>query len=125
MRFFIIYIILIISTACSSKQQAQSGTTIKDNEYTLSVSFISKGQGINRSKHQDFTNFIQKFNSQNNVNITPESYSWGREGERDYCFKLENLDSKIVQNFISESKELLKNSELVLYNENGQCRHKR
>ena len=74
---------------------------------------------------KQFNEFVEQFNNKNKVTITPEITTWGREGETDYCIKLEELSSEIQKIFINETKELLKNSKLIRYSENSMCKQRK
>ena len=56
------------------------------------------------------------------MKLNYETTNWGREGEVDYCLKLAELDKKKQELFITEIKEILKNSALVRFKENTLCR---
>ncbi|MGV3630109.1 MAG: hypothetical protein ACO1O6_02835 [Bacteroidota bacterium] len=86
------------------------------------VSFHSIGSGINREALKLFDAFIPGFEEKNKVKLTIQKTRWGKEGEIDYCFKLDELKPKLQEAFISETKELLKDSKWVLYKENSPCR---
>lgn len=116
--------------ACTNTKKSTpsnpSGSFItKDSLYRFSVSFISIGSGIDHKAKKQFTEFITQFNSNNKVIIEPEVVAWGREGETDYCFKLNEVKAAQQIKFIEETKELLKSSKNVRYNENCTCRKKK
>jgi hypothetical protein len=96
-----------------------------DSIYRFNVSFISIGSGTDSKAKQQFNDFITQFNNNNKVTITPEIVSWGREGETDYCLKLNDLNIELQNKFIADTKELLKNSKLIRYKENTVCKPKR
>ncbi len=129
-KLFTLSLSIIFAIACNSSKKtianksAQS-TTVKDSTYRFNVSFISIGSGIDSKAKQQFNEFVEQFNNKNKVTITPEITTWGREGETDYCIKLEELSSEIQKIFINETKELLKNSKLIRYSENSMCKQRK
>ena len=121
---------LILSIACNSTKKTTENNSIKaivlpDSIYRFNVSFISIGSGTDSKAKQQFNEFITQFNNNNKVAIKPEITSWGREGEKDYCLKLNDLNQELQNKFIVDTKELLKASKLVRYYENSTCRQKR
>lgn len=128
-------ILLLAFLACKSKkkvavatpvaQQTSQAVILPDSMYRFTVSFISIGGGTDRKAKEMFSQFILQFNEKNKVNIIAEKANWGREGETDYCLKLNELNTQQQDQFISETKTLLKSSTLVRYTENSKCRHKK
>ncbi len=121
---------IFLAIACHSTQKTADVNTNKsvilpDSIYRFSVSFISVGSGTDARAEQKFKAFVQQFNEKNKVNITPEIVNWGREGETDYCLKLADLNKRLQDKFIEDTKELLKSSRLIRYEENSICKTKR
>jgi hypothetical protein len=58
------------------------------------------------------------------LTLSNEIIYWGKEGETDFCFKLENLNQNVQNEFITQSKALLKESDLVFISENTINKHK-
>jgi hypothetical protein len=58
------------------------------------------------------------------VNIVPQIIQWGREGEKDFLFKLEGIDSDNQEKFIAECAALFKENSLVKLYENMPPKHK-
>ena len=117
--------------ACKNSEKANkedskvtSSTVNNDSICRFQVSFISIGSGPDRPAKQKFTEFINNFNALNNLNITPKIVNWGREGEQDYCFKLEGIKTESQEKFISDSKLLFTGNTLVKCLENMPYRHK-
>ncbi len=121
---------LLLAIACNSTKKITENsmaksTVLPDSIYRFNVSFISIGSGTDSKAKQQFNDFITQFNNNNKVTITPEIANWGREGETDYCLKLNGLNSELQNKFIADAKELLKNSKLIRYKENSVCKPKR
>lgn len=96
-----------------------------NDTYRLIVSFISKGTGTDKTAVELVENYISDFNKANNVTLVVERYSWGREGEKDYCLPLTELTSEKQVAFIQNLKDLVENSVRVFVKENEICRHKK
>lgn len=109
----------------SQTTQTPNVSALPDSIYRFTVSFISIGAGTDRNAKEKFNQFILQFNEKNKVNIIAETANWGREGETDYCLKLNELSKQQQDQFITETKELLKSSTLVRYTENSMCKHKK
>jgi len=92
--------------------------------YRISVSFISKGGGIDESLKAKYVQYIKDFNEKRSIKVVYEIANWGKEGETDYCFKLSELTKEEQQSFIDRSKTILKGSDLVIITENTSCRKK-
>ncbi|MDQ3190208.1 MAG: hypothetical protein M3Q58_01290 [Bacteroidota bacterium] len=92
-----------------------------ENKYSLVVSFYSKGAGIDYKSQLEYSSFLEKYQPELNY----EEVKWGREGEIDYCIKLNKLSAQKKEAFISETRSRLSKSDLVHINENEQCVHKR
>jgi hypothetical protein len=129
MKTFIAPLLLLFAIACTNAKKStpsipSDSVIAQDSLYRFSVSFFSIGGGIDHKAKKQFTEFIIQFNSNNKPVIEPEVVAWGREGETDYCFKLSEVNAVQQIKFIEETKELLKSSKNVRYNENCKCRKK-
>jgi hypothetical protein len=90
----------------------------------LVITFSSRGEGINGKTVETLHSLINEFEFKYDVTIEFKIRNWGREGEKDYCFRLNNLNRKMKELFISEVKGLLKGQTLVIINENMICTKK-
>ncbi len=140
-RFIVVsFLLFTISCSCSKKQAsvnksdptpvALEKTAVVDStsavdRYRFIVSFISIGAGTDFKAHQSYQNYISIYNKDRKDALIVEKTSWGREGEVDYCHKLNELSSEEQSKFISDIKVLLKESTLVRYKENASCRKSR
>ena len=124
---------LFFLLACKGNKNAAEGQqpeqvkveTVPDSISRFIVSFISIGSGIDRNAKNQFLQFTDQYNAANNVRIEWEVTGWGREGETDYCLKLNELNKKQQNEFISGLKDLLNSSKLVRYYEFEVCRGRR
>ena len=117
------------STASSSTKQETIVNTntesLSTDSYRFIVSFYSIGGGPDMKGLKEFKDFVTTFSTKLNKSISPEIFSWGREGESDYCYKLSGLNDKEQKQFITEANVILAKSKLVHVSENEACRHKR
>lgn len=115
----------VFFTDCKSKSSAKStgGTTVAESptqngeqkiKYRLVISFTSHASGIDGPKYDAITGFLDKHPKKPAYDILP----WGREGERDYCLHLKEMNSSEQKTFIEEVKKLAQGSDRVLINEN-------
>lgn len=108
---------------CKTKSKAKSsGTTVETPTvggeqkitYRLVISFTSLASGIDGPKWESIVNYLDKHPKKPAYDILP----WGREGERDYCLQLKEMNSSEQKAFIEEIKKLAQGSDRVLINEN-------
>lgn len=95
------------------------------NFYRLIVSFISIGEGTDRKGRETLDGVLAEWKTKKGKEITFESVAWGREGENDFCFRINNLNEKEQQLFVSDMKEAFKGRPLIQISENQPCIHKR
>lgn len=116
------------SQAMGAEKIESSSTNNKKNEtgvYDIIVSFASMGAGIKRDIRKKLDDAITSFNQDNNVTINVEKYGWGREGEVDYLFNLENLSTKQKKALKAKVKAVIGDSELIFISYDTKSVHKR
>ncbi|MFA7327573.1 MAG: hypothetical protein WC121_12960 [Candidatus Kapaibacterium sp.] len=121
MKILLLIICALTLLSCKSTNETDQKvepTTEQVEAYNVRfiVSFISIGSGIDNKAKSSFVDLLKSKDLEFN------SVNWGREGEFDYCLKLDELDSANQVSFIEEVKQLLSGSELVRYKENATCR---
>ena len=121
MRILLLIICTLAVLSCKSTketdQKVEPATQqVEANNVRFIVSFISIGSGTDQKAKSKLADLLKS------LEIEFNTVSWGREGETDYCLKLDDLDSANQVSFIEEVKGLLENSELVRYKENATCR---
>lgn len=87
-----------------------------DEKVRLVVSFISQGEGIDRKTNEAFVAWVKQ-----KGNIAYDANNWGREGEINYCFALDNLSPAEQDKFVEEARAQLNGRPLVKFNENTSC----
>lgn len=109
------------------QNQGKPNSAAKNGEeiYAFTASFYSIGEGTDGPAINNFREYIAAFNSSEKVNLSYESNAWGREGEIDFCFLLEELSAKQRIKFIEGAKKLFTEKNLVHLAENGRCHPKR
>ena len=95
----------------------------KEKEYRVIISFISIGEGPSLTGHDKLQNFLNFQNENTEKNLKCDTIPWGREGEVDYCFTLEELSEGEQENFMGELRRSLEGDELIRIEENTVCRH--
>ena len=74
-------------SACKNNEKATADSAQntqemkQNNTYSLVVSFISIGQGVDSKAIEQYDEFIAQFEKDNKVKINLEKVPWGREGE--------------------------------------------
>jgi hypothetical protein len=87
-----------------------------EEQSRLVVSFISQGEGIDKKTHDAFVMWVKQ-----KGNIRYDAHSWGREGEMNYCFALENLSPAEQDEFVEEVRAQLIGKQQVYINEHADC----
>ncbi len=106
------------STEVNSKEVKKQPLNVENTESEVfSISFISKGAGINRNAHQTFLNLLKEFEKQNQVSLNYQQKNWGKEGEKTYCF---NKQPKIqeLKNYLEKE---LKNFDRIHFSNKLEC----
>lgn len=116
--------ISFLFTDCKSKSSSKSSAaTVAETptsngeqkvKYRLVVSFTSIGSGIDGPKYDAIETYVKNHPKKPAYDILP----YGREGERDFCFNLKEMNSSEQKSFIEEIKKLAQGSDRVKVNEN-------
>lgn len=135
MKNLSVLIVLSIILSCSTSKpkstenapvkETNSGsvpTSEKDEIANFTVSFISKGSGIDTKAKREFLEFLQQYNSSQSKKIVYREAPWGREGEVDFCLFLQTWSAKDQESIKEEIKTKLSNSTLIRYFENSLCK---
>lgn len=96
-----------------------------DNIYRLIVSFISIGEGTDRNGKAKLDAVLESWKQKTGKLITYEPISWGREGETDFCFKINELSAQEQELFAADMKKAFDGNQLIQITENQPCIHKR
>lgn len=99
------------SSTGNAKSVAEDGTKIKCR---VAVSFISFASGIDGPKYDEIEAFIKNHPKKPAYEVIP----MGREGERDICLSLKEMNKEEINSFIEELNKLAKTSDRVKVNEN-------
>ncbi len=130
--------LLLLTTACNRKQapvaqdDAKTDTTVVTQEPAplpegsvenarLVVMFISKGAGIDQKTKEAFEKWLQEQPRQVKWEVT----TWGREGELNYCLKLDELSTRDQEKFVEQTRIFLTDKDLVIVTENAPCDRRR
>ena len=81
--------------------------------------------GTDNKAMRAFEDLISDFAVKSGKNIDYEKTPWDREGETDYCLRLNELDEKSQAEFVKQTTETLKDAKWVHIYENQPCKHKR
>src|SRR5262245_41438987 len=94
----------------TSAQQTTSTVTTTDSSgeplYRFIISFYSVGEGTEGEQMTKLEKFIPDYGKKINKDIPFEKTHWGREGEANYCFKLDNLSPADQLKFMDEAKSM-------------------
>ena len=146
-RLILFFTLLLATTGCTSLKKIFGGSEtsgeqagvvtdtsastykepkeLKDKEpFRLVVSFYSQGAGPDSKAIEMFIMAVSSYEHMNNKKIEYDKTPWGREGEVDYCMKLQNLDAESQKNFVMQIRETLLTSQLVHITENAPCLRK-
>lgn len=119
----LLFCALLVGSCASvkNKKENQKEEVAAEGTSRFIVSFYSPGNGIDRKAKSQFDKFLKEYSTTLDFTTT----RWGREGEIDYCFDLEELDTEKQAAFITEVKDLLAASKKVRFAENETCRNAR
>jgi hypothetical protein len=106
------------ATTNTSQQKTTVNRLIADSSIWYKVSFISIGTGIDLEALKLCKKFIADYETKNRTTITYTEASWGREGEKDYCFL---LNKSMEKEFQQQLEKVLIHSSLVRYKYNCKC----
>jgi hypothetical protein len=93
--------------------------------YSLVVSFYSIGSGIDFNVAKEYNQMLNSYTTSEGILLDFDKVSWGREGETDFCIRLNSFSKKEKENFLEKSQAILKKTERVHTKENASCRQKR
>lgn len=99
--------------------------SLKADNYRLIVVFFSIGMGTDGPNLLKFEESIGEYSKEIGKNFDYERTNWGREGETDFCLRLNELSSSQQAEFVARTRELLKTAKWVNIYENKPCQHKR
>lgn len=110
----------LVSMEVWTREQAQAGP----DTFRLVVSFISFGAGTDPESKAILESYVYEYKLKNNKVVTYYMIPWGREGEVDCCFPLDELNASEQNNFIEGLKKVIAGKELIQINENMKSRFK-
>lgn len=118
---------VISSTTVPPQEEVVMTATQKQSEnmYRFIVSFISIGEGTDRTARPILDGIVTAWETKLGKSISVESIPWGREGENDFCYSLKELTPKEQETFVKEVRTAFKDHSLIQITENQACAHKR
>jgi hypothetical protein len=108
------------TTKSWTREEAKAGP---DN-FRLVVSFISIGAGTDPDAKQSLDKYIAEFKTRTGKMPAYVMIPWGREGEVDCCFNMDELTASEQGDFIAGLRNTMKSRELIQINENVRNRFK-
>ncbi len=123
--------LLMFSFSCKTRKQETTmadtvtlpeakmdGAVADTSKIRLIVTFISIGEGTDPEAFEKLNAYIDDFNRDYKVKAINNQIPWGREGEVDNCFLLQNFSPDLQIKFIAGIRELFKDNNLVQVLEN-------
>lgn len=110
----------LVSMEVWTREQAVAGP----DSFRLVVSFISFGAGTDPESKAILDSYVYEYKLKNNKVVTYYMIPWGREGEVDCCFPLDELNASEQNDFIEGLKKAIAGKELMQINENMKSRFK-
>lgn len=89
------------------------------------ISFISKGEGPDVVAKQEIGKFLKEYEVKKDVVLRYFEIPWGREGEFDMCFNLDNMSKSIRKDFVNKMNKFIEKYSLVQGITNEPCRSNR
>jgi hypothetical protein len=106
-----------VTTTVVVEDPAPAGDTVQEL-YRVTISFISKGEGIDLKTQESFENWLKEQPKHPAYEVT----HWGREGETNYCLKLHELSTREQEIFVRDVRTQLTDKELVFVSEYAKCK---
>lgn len=119
-KLFLALIISILFACSTNKDTIPSDNT--EAKFRFKVAFYSIGTGIDVDAKTNFDFFITDYEKQQKIKVDFQNFKWGREGEIDYCFRLSKMTKSQQNYFIEETKEFLKMSSQIRFDEDCECK---
>ena len=110
----------LVSMEVWTREQAIAGP----DTFRLVVSFISIGAGTDPEAKAILEAYVYDYKLKNNKVVSYYMIPWGREGEVDCCFPLDELNASEQNNFIDGLKKVIQGKELIQITENMKSRFK-
>lgn len=107
----------------SSKKTAEQKNMSSETAATvpLKIQFFSIGQGIDYKLKASFLEWLKNYAAPAGKTLDYQEKYWGREGETDICFTLNDWQPANKAAFIAEAKKFVSGSKLVHVFENESC----
>ena len=134
MKIILPLVFAIIMISCKNNKSATSSITkneevidsipefkIDSNTCRLVIVFYSIGEGSEFPIFNAFEDSIGSYSQKIGKTIDYMKTSWGREGETDFCLKLNELSQTEQEDFISKTRLQLKIAKWVHIYENYPC----
>lgn len=106
---------LFLAVSCKTVQK----TTGPYPEQNFKVSFFSTGTGIDQGARNFVDIMIKKYTA-DGATLPHIKTSWGKEGEVDYCFKLQDWSPEVFKKFFEELNTGLKDKQVHI-TKNVEC----
>lgn len=110
----------LVSMEVWTREQAMAGP----DTFRLVVSFISIGAGTDPEAKAILEAYVYDYKLKNNKVVSYYMIPWGREGEVDCCFPLDELNASEQNNFIDGLNKVIQGKELIQITENMKSRFK-
>ncbi len=110
----------LVSMEVWTREQAMAGP----DTFRLVVSFISIGAGTDPEAKAILEAYVYDYKLKNNKVVSYYMIPWGREGEVDCCFPLDELNASEQNNFIDGLTKVIQGKELIQITENMKSRFK-
>lgn len=94
-----------------------------EQNYRFIVSFFSVSAGPDNEGMRAFDDWVARYSEKRGIQIKYEKTSWGREGETEYCFLLNEMTPAEQTEFVASAREQLKSASRVNTYENQPCKH--
>ncbi len=143
----LVFILLLVNAACKSGSKVSAGgepgaaaqeqasaqeplvqSWTRDQaakgpeRFRLVVSLISIGEGTDPEGMRLIERYVEDFGKLSGKSLSYVLIPWGREGEVDCCFALNELTPALQTQFIEGLKERIKGRNLLQINENARNR---
>ncbi len=112
---FCITTFIVLMVSCKTTQKVVGPNA----DQNFNVSFYSVGTGIDKPSQNFLDNLIMKY-TKDGASLPHLKTSSGREGEVDYCFRLQDWDPEVFKKFFDELNAGLKDKQVHI-TKNVEC----
>lgn len=115
----------VVTEPAFAKEDSSKAKMPAANNFRVVIEFFSRGEGTDENAFKNIQALVNGAEKDFGKTIAIEKYSWGREGEFDYCLRLSELSEAQSSSLVEKIKAEASKSKVTRVSENATSRHKR